>query len=164
LAVAAVAVLAVAAFSGLPPVAEASIQSTCQAAAHDKRVDVPFCVSQFTAYHGAAEADAWGLAKTAALVGVNLSDDATFDLANGKVTPPPAKAAAAACTAAYDAVGLAFAEAADELGARRYAAASGKMAGVAAIARRCDVPALAKYSADCEKMAVIGIAITSLIK
>ncbi len=130
----------------------------------DRQVDVPFCVAQFATYHGAAEADAdaWGLAKTAALVGVNLSDDAKFDIGTGKVAGGKA------------AVGMAFAEAADELAARRYAPAKDKMASVAALTRRCDTgfvavgartpPALAKYGADFQKMAVIGIAITSLVK
>jgi hypothetical protein len=140
----------------------------------DRQVDVPFCVAQFATYHGAAEADAdaWGLAKTAALVGVNLSDDAKFDIGTGKVAG--GKAAVEACSGAYDAVGMAFAEAADELSARRYAPAKDKMASVAALTRRCDTgfvavgartpPALAKYGADFQKMAVIGIAITSLVK
>ncbi|GJM94602.1 hypothetical protein PR202_ga11264 [Eleusine coracana subsp. coracana] len=179
MAVAAAALVAIVSTSGFLPAAEASIESTCAAAAaRDRGVDLPFCVAQFTAYHGAAEADAWGLAKTAALVGVNLADDAKFDAANGKVAPPPAtgakgKAAVDACARAYDAVGMAFAEAADAVAARRYAPAKDKLAGVAALARRCDAgfvavgartpPALAKYGNDCHKMAVIGIAITNLI-
>jgi pectinesterase inhibitor-like protein len=162
---------AVVAASGLHA-ADASIESTCRAAARDRLMDVPFCVAQFATYHGAAEADAWGLAKTAALVGVNLSDDAKFDIGSGKVAG--GKAAVEACSRAYDAVGMAFAEAADELTARRYAPAKDKLAGVAALARRCDAgfvavrartpPALDKYASDCQKMAVIGIAITSLVK
>lgn len=176
----AVAVLAAVSASCLPRAAEASIESTCAAAAaRDRGVDMPFCVAQFTVYHGAAEADAWGLAKTAALVGVNLADDAKFDVDNGKVAPPPGaagrgKAAVDACAKAYDAVAMAFAEAADAVTARRYAPARDKFAGVAPLARRCDAgftalgartpPALAKYGNDCHKMAVIGIAITNLIK
>ncbi|GJN36053.1 hypothetical protein PR202_gb24879 [Eleusine coracana subsp. coracana] len=173
------ALLAIVSTSGFLPAAEASIESTCAAAAaRDRGVDLPFCVAQFTAYHGAAEADVWGLAKTAALIGVNLADDAKFDAANGKVAPPPStgakgKAAVDACARAYDAVGMAFAEAADAVTARRYKPAKDKLAGVAALARRCDAgfvairartpPALAKYGNDCQKMAVIGIAITNLI-
>ncbi|XP_062230753.1 pectinesterase inhibitor 8-like [Phragmites australis] len=175
----AVVVLAVVVASGLRA-AEATIESTCHAAAaRDRRVDVRFCARQFAAYHGAAEADAWGLAKTAALIGVNLSDDAAYDIGNGKIRPPPAggaraKGAMAECATAYDAVGLAFAEASDELGSRRYAAAREKLARVAALSQRCDgglaragigtPPALARYSADCQQMAVIGVAITNLIK
>lgn len=48
-------------------------------------MDVRFCARQFSAYHGAAEADAWGLAKIAALIGVNLGDDAVYDIGNGKI-------------------------------------------------------------------------------
>ncbi|KAL5202875.1 hypothetical protein ABZP36_013827 [Zizania latifolia] len=170
----AVAVLAVVAAR----VAEATIESTCGAvAAGDRRVDARFCARQFAAYHGAAEADAWGLAKIAALIGVNLGDDAVYDIGSGKIRPSPgggakAKAAMDACAKAYDAVGLAFAEASDELGARRYAAAKKEMARVAALVQRCDGDLaragsrspLPRYSAECQQMAIIGIAITGLIK
>ncbi|CAL4895692.1 unnamed protein product [Urochloa decumbens] len=172
----AVAVLAVV---SLP--AEATIESTCAAAAaRDRRVDAAFCARQFAAYHGAAEAGPWGLARTAALIGVNLGDDTAYDIGEGKVVrPPPAggerwEAALRECARAYDAVGMAFAEAADELGARRYAEAEERFARVAARVQRCDgalavagdwsPPELARYSAECQQMAVIGIAITDLIK
>ncbi|CAN6345281.1 unnamed protein product [Urochloa humidicola] len=161
--------------------AEATIESTCaSAAARDRRVDVAFCARQFAAYHGAAESGPWGLARTAALIGVNLGDDAAYDIGEGKVVRPPpgggdrGEAALRECARAYDAVGLAFAEAADELGARRYAAAEERFSRVAALTRQCDgalavagdwtPPALARYSAECQQMAVIGIAITDLIK
>ncbi|KAF8762621.1 hypothetical protein HU200_009147 [Digitaria exilis] len=175
----AVAVLAVVSATA-SRAAEATIESTCSAAAtQDRRVDVAFCSRQFAAYHGAAEeAGPWGLARTAALVGVNLADDAAYDIGEGTIRAPPAsgergKAAMDECARAYDAVGMAFAEAADELGARRYAAAEERFARVAALARRCDgdlavagvrtPPELARYSAECQQMAVIGIAITNLI-
>ncbi|KAG8067196.1 hypothetical protein GUJ93_ZPchr0005g15757 [Zizania palustris] len=171
----AVAVLAVVAAR----VAEATIESSCRAAAAgERRVDVGFCARQFAAYHGAAEANAWGLAKIAALIGVNLGDDAVYDIGSGKIRPSPggagakAKATMDACAKAYDAVGLAFAEASDELGARRYAAAKKEMARVAALVQRCDGDLaragfrspLPMYSAECQQMAIIGIAITGLIK
>ncbi|KAL6840930.1 hypothetical protein ACP4OV_029190 [Aristida adscensionis] len=155
----AAAVLAVAACSG----ASATIESTCrQAAAGDPLVDVAYCTRQFTAYHGADEADAWGLAKAAALIGVNLADDAVYDIGNGKARAPRA------CAEAYDAVGGAFAEASDELGARRFAAARMQMARVGILVHRCDgggraPPELARYSAECRQMAVIGIAISRLL-
>ncbi|KAF0925664.1 hypothetical protein E2562_017232 [Oryza meyeriana var. granulata] len=174
----AVAVLVVVACSGRARVADATIESTCAAAAKgDRRVDVRFCARQFAAYHGAAEADAWGLSKIAALIGVNLGDDAVYDIGSGKIRPSPGggakgKAAMDACAKAYDSVGLAFAEASDELGARRYAAAKQEMARVAALVQRCDSglakagarSALSRYSADCQQMAIIGIAITGLLK
>jgi pectinesterase inhibitor-like protein len=174
-----VAVIAVVSAYGLRA-AEATIESTCStAAARDRRADVAFCARQFAAYHGAAEAGPWGLARTAALIGVSLGDDAVYDIGEGTIPPPPAggargKAAMHECARAYDAVGMAFAEAADEIGARRYAAAEERFARVGTLAQRCDgvlavagartPPALARYSADCQQMAVIGIAITNLIK
>ncbi|XP_052155087.1 pectinesterase inhibitor 8-like [Oryza glaberrima] len=178
LAAVAAAVLVAAACSGRAPVAEATIESTCGAAAKgDRRVDVGFCARQFASYHGAAEADAWGLAKIAALIGVNLADDAVFDIGAGKIRPSPGGGAKGdkamdACAKAYDAVGVAFAEAADELGSRRYAAARQELARVAALVQRCDGglsragarSPLPRYSADCQQVAIIGIAFTSLLK
>ncbi|CAN6331415.1 unnamed protein product [Urochloa humidicola] len=176
----AVAVLAV-----VSRTADATIESTCAAAAaRDRRVDIAFCARQFASYHGAAESGPWGLARTAALIGVNLGDDAAYDVGEGKVEvvrpPPPGgagdmgEAALRECARAYDVVGMAFAEAADGLGARRYAAAEERFARVAALARWCEgalavageltPPALARYSAECQQMALIGIAITDLIK
>ncbi|EEE62336.1 hypothetical protein OsJ_17125 [Oryza sativa Japonica Group] len=126
---------------------------------------------------GAAEADAWGLAKIAALIGVNLADDAVFDIGAGKIRPSPGGGAKGdkamdACAKAYDAVGVAFAEAADELGSRRYAAARQELARVAALVQRCDGglsragarSPLPRYSADCQQVAIMGIAITNLLK
>jgi hypothetical protein len=39
---------------------------------------------------GATEADVWALARTSALIGIDLGDDAIFDLTNAKLFPPPA--------------------------------------------------------------------------
>jgi hypothetical protein len=149
--------------------AEATIERTCStAAARDRRVDVAFCARQFAAYHGAAEAGPWGLARTAALIGVSLGDDSVYDIGEGTIPPPPAggargKAAMHECARAYDAVGMAFAEAADERFARVGTLAQ-RCDGVLAVAGARTPPALARYSADCQQMAVIGIAITNLIK
>ncbi|EMS58640.1 hypothetical protein TRIUR3_22264 [Triticum urartu] len=132
--------------------------------------------THFLASEGAAEADTWGLAKTAVLIGINLADDAIFDLTHGKILPEPkdkkAEAAMDACVKAYDKVGLAFAEASDELRARRYPAAKEEMASVAPLLQRCDgglvkvgLPSpLPRYSADCLQTTIIGIAITNLVK
>ncbi|CAM0957804.1 unnamed protein product [Alopecurus aequalis] len=157
--------------------ADATIESTCRdAAAGDPRVDVAFCTRQFLAYRGAAEADAWGLARTAALIGINLGDDAIFDLTNAKLFPPPADKKAEDAmdvrVKAYDKVGLTFADASDELRLRRYAAAKEQMARVAPLVQRCD-GGLAKvglssplpgYSGDCLQTTIIAIAITNLVK
>jgi len=177
------AVLAVAWSSTGLRAAEATIESTCAAAAaRDQRVDTRFCAQQFLEYHEAAEADLWGLAKTAALIGVNLGDDAVYDVHDGTVVPdPPAgaggargKAAMGACAQAYDAVGMAFAEAAAELGARRFEPARERFGRVTPLVCRCDgalkvagartPPVLARYGDECQQMAIIGAAITNLIK
>jgi hypothetical protein len=60
-----------------------------------------------------------GLARTAALIGINLRGDAIFDLTNVKLFPQPANKKAGAamgmCVNVYVKVGLAFVEALDEL-------------------------------------------------
>lgn len=175
-----VAMAAAVAVAWATSTAEATIESTCAAAAaRDPRVDAGFCARQFLSYHSAAEADLWGLARTAALIGVSLGDDAVYDVREGTIPAPPAggergKAAMRACAQAYDAVGMAFAEAADEVGARRFEGARQRFGRVPLLVRRCDAaikvvgdrtpPALVRYGAECRQMAVIGVAITNLIK
>ena len=61
LAVVAMTVLAVSWVSTGLRATEATIESTCAAAAaRDRRLDALFCSQQFLAYHGAAESDLWG--------------------------------------------------------------------------------------------------------
>jgi hypothetical protein len=69
------------------------------------------------------EVDGWALARMAALTSINLRDDAISDLTNVKLFPPPAnkkaEAAIGMCVNVYVKVGLAFAEAFDELRSHR---------------------------------------------
>ncbi|PNT71819.1 pectinesterase inhibitor 8 [Brachypodium distachyon] len=164
-----------------------TIERTCKAAAAlDARVDAEFCEIHLVSYHGAADVpDPWGLAKTSALIGVTLTDDVLYDLKDpvgkksSRLLPPPRDAtkdpaAAASCAGAYDKAGAAFADAFDDLAARRYPAAKEKMARVPGLLKGCDdalagvgikpTRALKRYAADCQQMAFILAAITGLIK
>ncbi|TVU29857.1 hypothetical protein EJB05_21445, partial [Eragrostis curvula] len=161
--------------------AGATVVTTCRAAANsDARVDYRFCVAELGKHHDSPDADVWGLAKVAALTGVNNADDAIYDIkamlgskqqqqAGGGAT----RGALARCQKLYDAVGFAFAEAVDAINARSYAAGKGKVAEAVSLTRQCDaalakaraVPSpLAQYSSYSVKIAAICTAITNLIK
>lgn len=103
---------------------DATVVTTCRAAADaDARVDYGFCVAELGKHHDSPGADAWGLAKVAALTGVVDADNAAYDardlLAKGG---GGAAAALARCGELYRAAGFAFAEAHDDINARDYAA------------------------------------------
>ncbi|CAL5021627.1 unnamed protein product [Urochloa decumbens] len=156
--------------------AGATVVTTCRAAADsDARVDYGFCVAELGNHRESPDADTWGLAKVAALTGVNNADDAVYDakaLLSGGAAGP-ARAALERCAKMYDSMGFAFAEAEDEINNRRYAAGKGKAAEAASLAHQCDdalakagaVPSpMAKHSSYSVKIAVICTAITNLIK
>lgn len=141
LAAVAAAVLVAAACSGAP-VAEATIESTCGRRRRATGAWTSASARGSSRRTTARRRRRVGLAKIAALIGVNLADDAVFDIGAGKIRPSRRRRqgdkAMDACAKAYDAVGVAFAEAADELGSRRYAAARQELARVAALVQRCD--------------------------
>ncbi|CAL4887519.1 unnamed protein product [Urochloa decumbens] len=127
--------------------ATVDVETTCKAAAaSDARVDYGFCVSELGKHRDSPGADAWGLAKVAANLGVNNAGGAVRDadalLAGaGGDAGTKARAAAAAlgqCRRLYFDAELAFAGAYDEINARDYAAGKEMAAEAAALARRCD--------------------------
>ncbi|XP_066324077.1 pectinesterase inhibitor 8-like [Miscanthus floridulus] len=157
--------------------ASATVVTTCRAAADsDARVDYGFCVAELGMHRESPDADVWGLAKVAALTGVN---NAVYDI---KALLPakrpggadgPTRAALEKCGRLYDSVGFAFAEADDEINNRRYAAGKGKVAEAVSLARQCDdalakaaaVPSpLSQHSSYNVRIANICTAITNLIK
>ncbi|RLN08739.1 hypothetical protein C2845_PM11G06890 [Panicum miliaceum] len=156
----------------------ATVVTTCRAAADsDARVDYGFCVAELGNHRESPDADTWGLAKVAALTGVNNADDAVYDakalLAKPGAAGGPTRAALERCAKLYDSMGFAFAEAEDEINNRRYAAGKGKAAEAASLAHQCDdalakagaVPSpLAKHSSYSVKIATICTAITNLIR
>ncbi|RCV06685.1 hypothetical protein SEVIR_1G185900v4 [Setaria viridis] len=159
--------------------AGATVVTTCRAAADsDARVDYGFCVAELGNHRESPDADTWGLAKVAALTGVNNADDAVYDakalLAKpGAAAGGPARAALEQCAKLYDSMGFAFAEAEDEINNRHYAAGKGKAAEAASLAHQCDdalakagaVPSpMAQHSSYSVKIATVCTAITNLIK
>ncbi|CAD6244477.1 unnamed protein product [Miscanthus lutarioriparius] len=164
--------------------ASATVVTTCRAAADsDARVDYGFCVAELGMHRESPDADVWGLAKVAALTGVNNADNAVYDIkavlpakrpgGAGAGADGPTRAALEKCGRLYDSVGFAFAEADDEINNRRYAAGKGKVAEAVSLARQCDdalakaaaVPSpLAQHSSYNVRIANICTAITNLIK
>ncbi|XP_066380785.1 pectinesterase inhibitor 8-like [Miscanthus floridulus] len=158
--------------------ASATVVTTCRAAADsDARVDYGFCVAELGMHRESPDADTWGLAKVAALTGVNNADNAVYDikalLAKTRGADGPTRAALEKCGRLYDSVGFAFAEVDDEINNRRYAAGKGKVAEAVSLARQCDdalakaaaVPSpLAQHSSYNVRIANICTAITNLIK
>ncbi|KAF8686638.1 hypothetical protein HU200_043465 [Digitaria exilis] len=132
--------------------ASATVVTTCRAAADsDARVDYSFCVAELGNHRESPDADTWGLAKVAALTGVNNADDAVYDAkalvakqpggpTRAAARPPDARkrAALGQCRRLYFDAELAFAGAYDEINAREYAAGKEMAAEAVALARRCD--------------------------
>ncbi|GJN21234.1 hypothetical protein PR202_gb08695 [Eleusine coracana subsp. coracana] len=161
--------------------AGATVVTTCRAAADgDARVDYGSCVAELGKHRDSPDADAWGLAKVAALTGVVNADDAVYDIKAalaakqaGGGGDAQARAALERCRELYESMGFAFAEADDEINARDYAAGKGKAAEAVALAHQCDdalakaagaVPSpMAKRSAYAVQIANICTAITNLI-
>ncbi|TVU29850.1 hypothetical protein EJB05_21438, partial [Eragrostis curvula] len=156
----------------------ATVVTTCRAAADsDARVDYGFCVAELGKHRDSPDADAWGLAKVAALTGVVNADDAVYDikaaLAKSGGADAQARAALAQCQKLYDSMGFTFAEADDAINRRDYAAGKGKAAEAVALARQCDdalakagaaMPSpLAQRSSYAVQIATVCTAITNLI-
>jgi len=163
------------------PGAGATPGTTCAvAAARDRRVDYGFCVARLSHHHDSPDADAWGLAKVAAEMGVAAAGDAVYDIkallggGGGGDARARARAALEQCKALYDAAEMAFAEAYDGISRRDYAAGKAEAAEAAALARRCGgafarggaapPPQVARWGEESAKIAVVCEAITDLIK
>ncbi|TVU29856.1 hypothetical protein EJB05_21444, partial [Eragrostis curvula] len=159
--------------------AGATVVTTCRAAADsDARVDYGFCVAELGKHRDSPDADAWGLAKVAALTGVVNADDAVYDIKAALAGKPggadaQARAALAQCQKLYDSMGFTFAEADDEINQRDYAAGKAKAAEAVALAHQCDdalakagaaMPSpLAQRSSYAVQIATVCTAITNLI-
>nr|CAB3446802.1 unnamed protein product [Digitaria exilis] len=122
--------------------ADATVETTCKAAASvDPRVDYGFCVSELSKNRDSPGADASGLAKVAANLGVNNAGGAVRDADSLLLARPPdarKRAALGQCRRLYFDAELAFAGAYDEINAREYAAGKEMAAEAVALARRCD--------------------------
>ncbi|KAJ1279406.1 hypothetical protein BS78_04G154000 [Paspalum vaginatum] len=156
--------------------AGATVETTCRAAAGvDARVDGAFCVSELSKHRDSPGADAWGLAKVAANLGVNNAGGAVREaeaLLLAATTDAKERALLGQCRRLYFDSELAFAGAYDEINARAYAAGKEMAAEAAALAQRCDgvfaeagIPSpLARRGEYAVKIAVVCTAITDLIK
>ncbi|CAN6231680.1 unnamed protein product [Urochloa humidicola] len=175
------ALASLAALHGLTGVVDATVQETCSAAANaDHRVDYAFCVSELDKHRDSPGADAWGLAKVAANVGVNNAGAAANEMdgllsAAAPAPAPDARAAAALrqCEKLYYDMELAFAGAYDETNARNYTAGRQIAADADSLVRRCaagfaeaGIPApepVARRGAYAVQIAIVCTAITNLL-
>uniref|UniRef100_A0A0E0K7G5 Pectinesterase inhibitor domain-containing protein n=1 Tax=Oryza punctata TaxID=4537 RepID=A0A0E0K7G5_ORYPU len=155
---------------------DATVESTCKAAAAgDKRVHLSMCISQLGHHRDSHDADVWGLAKVASLVGVNYADLAADDIKNLEAGGSPAaiKPALAECAKLYRGVGFAFASAHDVINNRAYDAGEKKLDEALSLTQQCNaafakigVPLqqpLAQRTADSIQVAIIAKAITCLL-
>ncbi|KAF0934257.1 hypothetical protein E2562_023618 [Oryza meyeriana var. granulata] len=160
----------------LSGVVDGTVVTTCRAAAdRDGRVDYDFCVAELGKHHDSPSADAWGLAKVAALTGVVDADNAVYDVKDllARKGAGDAGAALARCEELYGAAGFAFAEAHDDINGRDYAAGKDKAADAASLARQCNgafadkdavPPVIGQHSSYAARIAIVCTAITNLIE
>ncbi|KAL6634500.1 hypothetical protein ACP70R_027171 [Stipagrostis hirtigluma subsp. patula] len=157
--------------------ADATVETTCRAAADAVQlVDYDFCVSELNKHRDSPGADAWGLAKVAANLGVNNAGGAVRDvealLAGPAGKDAKARAALGQCHRLYFDMELAFAGAYDDINGRELAAGKRMAAEAVSLARRCgDVFAeaglpspLARRGQYAVDIAIVCTAITDLIK
>ncbi|CAM0878801.1 unnamed protein product [Alopecurus aequalis] len=149
----------------------ATPQTTCKAAANiDKHVNYDFCVSELGGHPDSPNADAWGLAKIAALLGVGNADGARADVEDLLAKPGTddrLKVPLRLCHNLYDQMGMAFADAADEINWRHYDLGKKKVAQAVLLAQQCDnafAKAGVRSSEDSVQLVVICTVITNLIK
>ncbi|TVU29870.1 hypothetical protein EJB05_21459, partial [Eragrostis curvula] len=157
---------------------EATVETTCKAAAGiDAHVDYGFCVAELNKHRDSPGADAWGLAKVAANLGVNDAGGAVREaddaLASGAAVDGRTRAALGQCRRLYFDAELAFAGAYDEINGRDYAAGKRMAAEAASLARRCDEvfaeaglqqSPLARHGEYAVRIAAVCAAITDLNK
>nr|XP_015620832.1 pectinesterase inhibitor 12-like [Oryza sativa Japonica Group] len=152
---------------------DATVESTCSdAAASDKRVHLAMCLSQLGHHR---DADAWGLAKAATLVGVDKADLAADDIKELEAGASTAgiKPALAEFAKQYRGLGFAFASAHDVINNRAYDVGEKKLDEALSLTQKCNaafakigVPLqqpLAQLTADTIQIAIIAKAITCLV-
>lgn len=158
--------------------ADATVETTCRAAADkDQHVNYEFCVHELRKHHWSSDADAWGLAKIAANMGVNNAYGAVSDIEGLQAKPgadAKTKAALERCHKLYESQKFAFAGAYDEINGRDYAAGKAEAAKAVSLARQCDdafakaavpVPSpLTQRSSYSVQIATVCTGITNLIK
>ncbi|KAL6861890.1 hypothetical protein ACP4OV_017590 [Aristida adscensionis] len=145
--------------------ADAAVDDACKAVpAGDKRIDLQACVSHLTSHPDSPGADTWGLAKVAALVGVNNADLAAADIKKAGA----GAGGLAQCAKLYTSVRLAFAGAKDEIDKRAYDAGKQRLAEAMSLTQQCSAafakgnvpPPLAQRNANSVQIAMIATALT----
>ncbi|CAN6278755.1 unnamed protein product [Urochloa humidicola] len=157
-------------------VVDATVVSTCKAAAgNEKRVDYDFCVLELSKHHDSPDADTWGLAKVATGVGANNAGNAVYDIKAMLAKPGKEgkiRAALGQCQKLYHDVDFAFLRAHDTINNRNYGAGKEQIGLAISLANQCDdifakalIPSpLTQYSSYTEKIGIVCVAITNLIK
>ncbi|TVU29836.1 hypothetical protein EJB05_21424, partial [Eragrostis curvula] len=170
------AVPAIVVFLALSAAVDATVVTTCKAAADsDKRVDYNFCVLELGKHHDSPDADTWGLAKMATKVGAGDAENAVADintLLSKAGTDAKRIGVLVKCQLLYRDVEIAFAGAYDSINVRNCAAGKKEVVLATSLAHQCDdafakiaVPSpLKQHSLFTMKIAVICTAITNLIK
>ena len=156
--------------------ADATVVTTCKTAADsDKRVDYEFCVLELGKHHESPDADIWGLAKVAALVGAANTGSVLVEI-RARLAKPGTDAktttALRQCLKLYDEVRYAFLYAYERINDRNYAAGKEEVGLATPLALRCDdaftkvaIPSpLNQSSKYTTKISIVCIAITNLIK
>ncbi|CAM0876143.1 unnamed protein product [Alopecurus aequalis] len=156
--------------------ADASPETTCKAVAgRDKRVDYAFCVSQLSAQNGSADADTWGLAKAAAVAGIEYTGATQGDiedrLGRSDARKDPANGSLGECYNLYHRARQLFGNASTMIKERDYEAAKETIAKVPTLVRDCDGTfashalrsPFTKQSAESAQLAIICTAIIDLI-
>lgn len=157
---------------------DATVVTTCRAAADaDARVDYGFCVAELGKHHDSPGADAWGLAKVAALTGVVDADNAAYDardlLAKGGGGAAAALARCGSCTARPGS----RSPRRTTTSTRGTTPPEGQGRGRGVLARQCDAafagkddaaaavpPVIAQHGSYAARIAIVCTAITNLIE
>ncbi|CAN6251796.1 unnamed protein product [Urochloa humidicola] len=157
-------------------IVDATVVSTCKAAAgNDKHVNYHFCVFELSKHHDSPDADTWGLAKVATLVGAGNAENAVAHVKAKLVRPgidDKTRGALRQCQKLYDDQEFAFLRAYDTINNRNYGAGKEQVGLAISLAHQCDdifakasIPSpLTQYSSYTEKIGIICVAITNLIK
>lgn len=155
---------------------DATVETTCKAAADsDKRVNYTFCIDELSNHHESPEADIWGLAKVAALVGADSAGDAMAYikvLLNKVGIDSNEKVTLEQCLKLYFNVGYAFAEAYDKINYRNYTLGKEEVVLATSLSHKCDdaftkatiANPLMQHSWYTTQIALVCTAITNLIK
>lgn len=154
---------------------DATVVTTCKAAAaSDKRVNYTFCMFELSLHHESPDADIWGLAKIAAMVGAGNAERARYDIQVmlTKDTDAKTKSILGQCLKLYNNTEYVFAETYDTLNKRDYTLGKKELAEATQLAHNCDgaftkagmSSPFTQYSWYTAQIVIVCTAITNLNK